>query len=140
MRAHIQIVGFLHVIYNLLGVLTGLAFIAVWVMASGAVSAAAAGQGEVAGGVAAGGVLAAVGIFIGCLVLLPSLPGFIGGVACLQHRPWARLVLIIVSGLHILTLVPTSVVLGGYSLYVLLSAETKAIFEGYDWIPKDPQV
>lgn len=138
MRTHIQIVGFLHVIYNLLGVLTGVGFIVVWVLFSGAVGAAAAGSGEVAGGVVAGGGLAALGVFAGCLLLLPSLPGFLGGVACLQHKPWSRLVLIIVSGLHILTLVPTSIALGAYSLYVLLNPETKAIFEGYDWIPKDP--
>lgn len=139
MRTHIQIVGILHVVYNGLAVLTGIGFIVFWVLFSGAVGAGAAGSGEMppAGGVALGGFLAAFGLLVGCLSLIPSLPGFLGGIACMRHRPWARLVLIVVSGLHIITFVPTSVLLGAYSLWVLLHPETKAVMEGYDWIPKD---
>jgi hypothetical protein len=33
--------------------------------------------------------------------------------------------------------VPTGIAIGLYSLWVLLQPETKAIFEGYDWIPTD---
>lgn len=139
MRTHIQIVGIVHVVYNLLAVLAGLFFIGVWLLASGAIGVGAAGSGEMdpAGGVFLGGFLAAFGLLVGCLSLIPSLPGFLGGIACLRHRPWSRLVLIVVSVLHIITFVPTSVILGAYSLWVLLHAETKAIFEGYDWIPRD---
>lgn len=139
MRTHIQIVGIVHVVYNLLAVIAGVVFIAIWVMASGAIGVGAASAGEVgsAGGVAIGGFLAAFGLLMGCVSLVPSLPGFLAGIACLKHRPWARIVLIVVSGLHIVTLVPTSVILGGYSLYVLLHPETRAIFGGYDWLPQD---
>lgn len=139
LRTHIQIVGILHVVYNGLAVLTGVGFIVFWVLFSGAVGAGAAGSGEVppVGGVALGGFLAAFGLLVGCLSLIPSLPGFLGGIACMRHRPWSRLVLIVVSALHIITFVPTSVLLGAYSLWVLLHPETKAVMEGYDWIPKD---
>lgn len=139
MRTHIQIVGFLHVIYNGLAVLTGVGAIVFWILASIGIAAGAAGSGEVTpgGGLALGSLLAGFGLLIGCVALVPSLPGFLGGIACLRHRPWSRLVLIVVSVLHIITFVPTSVLLGAYSLYVLLHPETKAIFEGYDWIPRD---
>lgn len=140
MRNHIKLVGILHLVYNALTVLAGLGFIAVWLLASAGVSGGAAASGEVPaeGAAALMAFLSALGVFAGCTILVPGLPGFLGGWACLNHRPWSRLVLIIVSALHIITLVPTSVALGVYSLWVLLHEDTRAIFEGYDWIPKDP--
>jgi hypothetical protein len=139
MRTHIQIVGIVHVVYNLLAVLAALTFIGVWFVASGAIGAGAAASGETSPGegAAIGSFLAVFGLLIGCASLVPALPGFLGGVGLLRHHSWARLVLIIVSAIHVLTFVPTSVVLGAYSLWVLLTPETKAIIDGYDWIPKD---
>jgi hypothetical protein len=139
MRNHIKLVGILHTVYNALTVLTGLGFIITWLLVSAGVSGGAAASGEVPaeGAAALMAFLSGLGIIAGCTILVPGLPGFLAGVACLRHRPWSRLVLIIVSALHIITLVPTSIALGVYSLWVLLHEDTKAIFEGYDWIPKD---
>ena len=73
--------------------------------------------------------LAAFGLLIGCASLVPALPGFLGGVGLLRHHSWARLVLIIVSAVHVLTFLPTGIIIGGYSLWVLLTPETKAIID-----------
>lgn len=133
---HIRLVGILHVAWNLLGVLTGIGVFMLWLGFAG-VAGAAAGADQGAGtGAAAAGVIGTLGAFIGCGVLLPSLPGFLGGWKLLSKRPWARWVVVIASVIHILTLIPISVVLGVYSLWVLLDPETAAIIEGSDWIPK----
>lgn len=139
MRTHIQIVGIVHLVYNLLAVIAALAFIGVWIVAAGAIGAGAAASGETSpgGGAAIGSFLAAFGLVLGCASLVPALPGFLGGIGLLRKHSWARLVLIIVSAVHVLTFLPTGIVIGGYSLWVLLNPETKAIIEGYEWIPKD---
>jgi hypothetical protein len=139
MRTHIQIVGIVHLVYNLLAVLAALTFIGIWVAATLGIGAGAAASGEVSGGGAAALVagLGVLGVVIGCASLVPALPGFLGGIGLLRKHSWARFVLIIVSAVHVLTFLPTGIVIGGYSLWVLLNPETKAIIEGYDWIPKD---
>lgn len=139
MRTHIQVVAIVHVVYNLLAVLAAVGFIIFWAIASFGIGAGAAASGEASAdeSAAIGSFLAAFGLVVGCASLLPSLPGFLAGLGLLRKHSWARLVLIIVSAIHVLTFMPTGIVIGGYSLWVLLNPETKAIIEGYDWIPRD---
>lgn len=137
MRTHIKIVGAIHVIYNLLAVLTVIGGVALWLGTSGAIGVGATLSGDVTpqSGAALSGVLAILGLIVGFCMLVPSLPGFLGGVGVLRQRPWARLLLVLVSVLHVVTFLPTGIAIGLYSLWVLLQPQTKAIFEGYDWIP-----
>ncbi len=134
---HIRLVGILHVAWNLLGVLTGLGFLGAWLVFTVLLGAAAGADQGARAGAAAAGILGTVGaVVIGCGVLLPTLPGFLGGWKLLQRRAWARWVVVVVSVVHILSLIPVSLALGIYSLWVLLDAETAAIIEGSDWIPQ----
>jgi hypothetical protein len=137
MRTHITLVGWIHVIYNLLAVVAVVGGVVLWIGTSGAIGLGTTLSGDMTpqGGAALGGLLSILGLLVGCGMLVPSLPGFLGGIGCLRERPWARLLLILVSALHVLTFVPTGIAIGLYSLWVLLQPETKAIFEGYDWIP-----
>jgi hypothetical protein len=121
---HIRLVGILHVCWNLLGVLTGVGFFILWMAGSGLIGAVAgADQGAEAGAV------------VGCGLLLPTLPGFLGGWKLMQKRPWARWVVVVVSVIHLFAF-PLGTALGVYSLWVLLDPETAAIIDGSDWIPK----
>ena len=50
------------------------------------------------------------------------MPGLIGGIGLLYRQPWARVVMIVVSILHLLNF-PFGTALGAYGLWVLFSPE-----------------
>jgi hypothetical protein len=126
MRTHITIVGVLNILWNFLGVATGV-LIVVLGLGGGSALGLAAGTEDPAAGAAILTFLAGFGVIVGCLALLPSLPGFVAGIAVLGYRNWARVILIIVSAINLLAF-PLGTLLGGYSLYVLLHRETEQIF------------
>ena len=72
-------------------------------------------------------VLGLVGLVISVCVLLLSLPGIIAGFGLLRFRPWARILTIVLSALH-LPGVPIGTAIGIYGLWVLLQAETERMF------------
>jgi len=74
-------------------------------------------------------ITGAVGAAIACFLMLVSLPGMLAGIGLLKMQPWARIVGIIVGVLHILSF-PLGTALGVYTLWVLLNAETEAMFRG----------
>ncbi len=71
-----------------------------------------------------GMAVAATTVFL----ILVSLPAIIGGIGLLQHREWARILMIIVSALN-LTNMPFGTALGIYGLWVLVQERTVALFE-----------
>lgn len=113
MDAHLTIVGVVHTAFGLMGLLglllgffvvlgTGFAMMefaeaAFWTM-----------------------LAAAAMLFLAAL----SLPGIIGGIGLLLRKGWARIVLIIVSLLHLLN-IPFGTVLGAYTLWVLLQEDSR---------------
>jgi hypothetical protein len=74
-------------------------------------------------------LLGSVGGLIFLIVLALSLPGLIGGVALLQFKPWARILMIVISALDLLSF-PFQTALGIYGLWVLLNRETEQLFSG----------
>src|SRR5262249_5885578 len=67
-----------------------------------------------------------IGMFF--LMLVPFLlPGLIGGLGLLRLKPWARIVLIILSAILLLEF-PIGTALGGFGLWVLLSRAGQAVF------------
>lgn len=140
-RDHLRLVGFLHLGLNLLGVFTAIAVLVFWLGVAGVAGAAAGGQHGAEHGAVAGGVVASLGGLFACGLLLPSLPGFVGGWALLRGCGWARPLLLVVSVVHVLTLVPFSVLIGGYSLWALWPDEAVATLERMgdrsDFLPRD---
>jgi hypothetical protein len=118
MRDHVRILGWCFIVYSSLIVLVGLAIGSV-VLFGGAIS----------GDRQAMFITGAVGTAIACFLILVSLPGMIAGLGLLKMRPWARIVAIVVGVLHILSF-PFGTALGIYTLWVLLNAETEAMFRG----------
>jgi hypothetical protein len=58
-----------------------------------------------------------------------SLPGLVGGFGLLQFKPWARMLVIILSVFELLS-VPFGTAIGIYGLWVLLNTETERLFLG----------
>ena len=118
MRDHVRILGWCFVVYSALIVLVGLAIGSI-VLFGGALS----------GDRDAMLITGAVGTAIACFLIVISLPGMIAGLGLLKMRPWARIVAIVVGVLHIFSF-PFGTALGVYTLWVLLNAETEAMFRG----------
>ena len=64
-------------------------------------------------------------VFIVCMVL--GLPGIIGGIGLLQFKPWARILVIVLSVLDLFN-IPFGTALGIYGLWALLNTETEQMF------------
>jgi hypothetical protein len=118
MRDHVRILAWCFIVYSSIIVLVGLGIGSV-VLFGGAIS----GDRE------AMLITGAVGAGIACFLVAISLPGMFAGIGLLKMQPWARIVAIIVGVLHILSF-PFGTALGVYTLWVLLNAETEALFRG----------
>jgi heme/copper-type cytochrome/quinol oxidase subunit 3 len=64
---------------------------------------------------------------IATLMLIVSAAGIIGAVGILKKREWARITLLAISFLNLLR-VPLGTILGIYTIYVLMNAETIRLF------------
>ena len=70
-----------------------------------------------------------IGLALGLLSVIVSLPGIIGGVGLLKRKNWARILVIILGFLNLIH-IPFGTVLGVYTLWVLLREETAKLFPG----------
>ena len=118
MRDHVRILAWCFIVYSSIIVLVGVTIAGI-VLFGGAIS----------GDRDAMFITGAVGAGIACLLIIVSLPGMVAGIGLLKMRGWARIVAIIVGVLHILSF-PLGTALGIYTLWVLLNAETEAMFRG----------
>ncbi|HEV7426485.1 MAG TPA: hypothetical protein VGQ46_08965 [Thermoanaerobaculia bacterium] len=118
MRDHVRILAWCFIVYSAIIVMVGLGIGAI-VLFGGAIS----------GDHQAMFITGAVGAAIACFLTVIALPGIVAGIGLLKMRPWARVVAIIVGVLHILSF-PFGTALGAYTLWVLLNAETEAMFRG----------
>ncbi len=125
MEQHVRIIGILHTILGGMGVLAGIAFLALFgglatFIGSTANSGDAALAVPVMGGI--GGIL--------CIILLIfSLPSIVGGIGLLNRASWSRMFMIIVSALYLLH-IPIGTALGVYGLWALTKPEAEALFVG----------
>lgn len=61
------------------------------------------------------------------LAIFMLIPGLVGGIGLLRLQPWARILIIMLSGLELLSF-PIGTVLGGFGLWVLLDRQVKDQF------------
>jgi len=118
MRDHVRILGWCFIVYSAIIVLIGFGIGSVVLFG-----------GVISGDHQAMFITGAVGAAIACFLIIIALPGIFAGVGLLKMQPWARIVAIIVGVLHILSF-PLGTALGVYTLWVLLNAETEAMFRG----------
>lgn len=115
MEKHITLVAVLHIGFGILGVL---GTIVVWVLL--------VGIGVITGDDEVIAILAVIAPIITAFFLIVSVPGIIGGVGLLKRRPWARILVLIVSVMRLVD-IPIGTAIGIYSLWVLMNEETKQL-------------
>lgn len=125
MLTHVKVLGVLNIVLSALGILAGIVVFVIFGGIAGVVGMAAHDEGRLI----AVPILGGIGALICILLLVLSIPGIVAGAGLLKLRPWARLLGIILSALNILNF-PFGTAVGVYGLWVLLSNETVALFEG----------
>ncbi len=116
MEQHVKIVGVLNIAMGILALL---------VMGVGGLLVAV--SGAVAAGPEARALPGFIGSAMGILGLLFSLPAIIGGWFLMQHKEWARILILVLSALNLLS-VPLGTALGIYGFWVLLKPEASSLF------------
>lgn len=118
MKQHVSFVGALHVGFGILGLLGALAIYLVLRFA----------YGYVEHDPVASQILPFVGNSISLVIIFFSSLGIIGGIGLFTYRPWARILVLIVSAINCLN-VPVGTAKGVYSIWVLMQRETIDMFE-----------
>jgi len=124
MAQHIKILGILHIIYAGLVLLAGIIVLVVMGGIAGFLSV----SDRAADSDVAPPILGLIGIGVFCFLLVLSLPGIIGGFGLLKYKPWARIMVIVLSAFELLS-VPFGTALGIYGLWALLNRETELMFK-----------
>jgi hypothetical protein len=107
LQLHISILGWLHIVVNALFLVLAV-FAFILLPTFGAIS------GDPEGAV----VLGVLGTAFGLLMVILGLPGMLAGYGLLKHKPWAR-VLALVLGVLGLVNFPVGTAIGIYTLIVL---------------------
>ncbi|MHC4084530.1 MAG: serine/threonine-protein kinase [Planctomycetota bacterium] len=116
MEKHITIVAVLSLVFGSLWTLFGLIlFLVIF------------GGGLISGDPTAEYITAIVGIAIGGLVILTSVPKIIAGIGLLKRRGWARILALILAVLDLMN-IPIGTAIGIYAIWVLLNDETAQLF------------
>ena len=118
MKQHVSFVGALHIGFGLLGLAGALAIFFGSQFLFELVEQEPIAQK----------VLSFVGNSIALILVFFSSLGIIGGAGLFSFRPWARILVMIVSALNCIN-VPIGTAKGIYSLWVLMQPETIELFE-----------
>jgi uncharacterized membrane protein (DUF2068 family) len=123
MATHVKALGALFIALSVLGLLFALGIIVVFGFSAGIVGVAAdPNDAEIAVP-----ILGLIATGLTTFLLIVSLPGIIAGWGLLQFKPWARILGIVVSAIHLINF-PVGTALGIYGLWVLLNTQTEPLF------------
>ena len=123
MRDHIKILGILSMILGGFGLVAAIGIFALF----GGLAGVAGFSNNGTDGLAGAGFLAAIGLFLAIVIGVISLPQLIGGWGLINYKPWARILMIVVSVISLLH-IPLGTALGVYGLWALLNDEAKYLF------------
>ncbi len=118
MKQHVSFVGALHIGFGLLGLAGAIALLFGFQFLFELVEQEPIAQK----------VLSYIGNFVALILLFFSSLGIIGGAGLFSFRPWARILVMIVSAMNCLN-VPVGTAKGIYSIWVLMQPETIELFE-----------
>jgi hypothetical protein len=124
MEQHIKILGILNIVWGSLGAICGILILIVFGGAYGVIEAVSWHQSEAATALP---VIGIIGMSIAILLLLLSAPSIIAGIGLLHFKPWAKILTIVVSALHLFN-IPFGTALGIYGLWVLCSPKSQSCF------------
>jgi len=123
-RDHVRILAILNIVMGSIGLLIGVGLLFMFGGIGILASVTNSGDPEAA---LALPILGAIGGLIFAVLLIFSAPQIIGGIGLLKMQPWARILVIVLSGLGLLS-VPIGTAMGIYGLWVLLNEETVRLF------------
>jgi hypothetical protein len=126
MENQVHTVGILSIGLSIFGILIG-----------GFIFVLLAGLGYVTHDEEAAPILAIIGLCVGGFLCLLSIPGIIGGIGLFKRKEWARILVLVISALHLINF-PIGTAIGGYSIWVLVNSETIKLFNPI--LPTPPQV
>lgn len=119
MKQHVSFVGALHIGFGLLGLVGALVIYLGFHLIFNFIEDEPIAQE----------VLSLVGNILALILLFFSSLGIIGGIGLFSYRPWARILVMIVSAMNCLN-VPVGTAKGVYSIWVLMQPETIELFDG----------
>jgi hypothetical protein len=119
MKQHISFVGALHVGFGILGLIGALAVFIVFNFANGFIENEPIAEQILT---FMGGTISLFIMFFACL-------GIIGGIGLFSYKPWARILVMIVSAINCLN-IPIGTAKGVYSIWVLMQPDSIRLFEG----------
>jgi hypothetical protein len=119
----VDFVGVLFIAWGLLTTLVGVSTLALGVGAAALIQSA--GRGE--GGAVAAGLTALAFTSLAVMAILWGSAHVVVGVPLRRHKPWSRLVALLLGSVDLL-LLPYGTALGVYALYVLLNEQGRALF------------
>lgn len=117
MDKHKQVLGILNIIYGSFGVIAALFLFLIFGGVIGLLHVVARQDPEA---ILAVPFIGLVGGAIVCTLLISSLPSILTGIGLLKGASWARILLIIVSAIHIFS-IPVGTALGIYGLWYALT-------------------
>jgi hypothetical protein len=123
MVTHVKVLAIIHIIFGILGILIGVAAFAFFGGIAGLISMDADPDAAIA--VPLVGSLGGIVLFV---LLIFSAPSIIAGAGLLSFRPWARILMLVISVLDLVN-IPVGTALGVYGMWVLLSKDGAALFE-----------
>lgn len=118
MKQHVSFVGALHVGFGILGLLGALTIFIIFNFAQGFVETEPLAES----------ILSFLGGTISLVIMFFASLGIIGGIGLFSHKPWARILVMIVSAINCLN-IPIGTAKGVYSIWVLMHKDTMNLFD-----------
>lgn len=118
MKQHVSLVGALHIGFGILGIIGALVIVFGFQFLIEFVEEEPLAEK----------ILSYVGNSLALIILFFSSLGIIGGIGLFSYKPWARILVMIVSAMNCLN-VPIGTARGVYSIWVLMQPETIELFD-----------
>ena len=116
MNKHVTILGILFISFNCLLCFGGIL-----------ISLALPMAGNISGNDVAMRITSIIGDALGTVLIMMSMPGIVGGIGLLKRKYWARILILVLCFLSLLS-IPFGTALGIYGIWILLKSETVEIF------------
>ncbi len=117
MEQHVKILGILHLVFSVSGVLVAI------LIFFGAV-----GGGLLSGEAVGALVASSVGFVVALIIIMLFVPGLLAGYGLLKFKSWARVLAIVLGALNILNF-PFGTALGVYTIWALTRPEVQRAFD-----------
>jgi hypothetical protein len=118
MKQHISFVGAIHIGFGILGLLGALTIFIIFNFAGNFVETEPF----------ANEILSFLGGTISLIIMFFASLGIVGGIGLFSYKPWARILVMIVSAVNCLN-IPIGTAKGVYSIWVLMQKETMDLFD-----------